>query len=243
MDEKAIELGRAHLAQYGDRSIIHKGNFRNLASIVDALDYTPMQGIVYDFGLSMDLIKNSGRGFSFQQNEPLDMRFDVDQEISASDIVNSWPEHLLADTIYQLSDERYSRHIAHDIVKAREKERIMTTGRLVEIIEKAVPPAYQRRRTHPATKTFQALRMAVNDELHTIEESLKSAMDLLEPGGRIVVISFHSLEDRLVKNLFRDAGREKRVKVLTKKPLVPTDEEMEANPASRSAKLRAIEIL
>ena len=191
----------------------------------------------------MDLLKSSGRGFSFLEDEPLDMRFSLDQEETAADLVNRMREDELADLIYTYGEERLSRRIAKHIVYQRKMKRIETTRDLVSVIESAVPGRYRYGRIHPATRTFQALRIAVNDELGALEESLAKAVDIVEVGGRIAVISFHSLEDRIVKQFFKKIYTQARGNILTKKPIVPTTEEIEKNPASRSAKLRAIEII
>jgi len=241
LDPAAIARGTDKLAVYKNRLTIHQANFRQLRSVVDELQFGPVSGILYDFGLSMDLLKQSGRGFSFQVDEPLDMRFNIAEDFTAADLVNTWSATQLADILYYFGEEQYARGITRGIIKARETEMIATTKQLVDIIARAVPAPYRHRKTHFATKSFQAIRMAVNDEIGAIEESLAAALDIIAPGGRVVVITFHSIEDRIVKRIFREAASTKRFTLPIKKPVGPTEEEIEQNPASRSAKLRVIE--
>lgn len=240
LDEETIEKTGKALKSFGKRLTIVRANFRAIGSIARQNGFDQVDGIIYDLGLSIDLLKDRGRGFSFLADEPLDMRFDADAQFIAKDLVNSWTEKEIADTIFQFGEERYSRRIAKSIVEARKKKRITTTGELTALIEKSVPGPYRRGRIHCATRTFQAIRIAVNDELGALEKSLEVAFDLLAPNGRIAVISFHSLEDRIVKHAFRAHAIAKRARLLTKKPIIPTPEEQASNPASRSAKLRGI---
>lgn len=239
VDTDALNRMRAHSEGYAGRLTVRESNFSHLAQMATENGIAPVRGILYDLGLSTDLIKVSGRGFSFQTDEPLDMRFSPHQTTTAEDIVHSWNEKDIADIIFAYGEERFSRRIAKAIVQARKKERIPTTGALVSLIQSAVPGRYRHGRIHCATRTFQALRIAVNDELGVLEKSLQSAFDLLKDEGRIVVISFHSLEDRIVKNFFRNSVKEGRGVILTKKPVMPSEKEIYDNPASRSAKLRA----
>ncbi|TVQ26329.1 MAG: 16S rRNA (cytosine(1402)-N(4))-methyltransferase [Spirochaetaceae bacterium] len=197
--------------------------------------------ILLDLGVSMYHFSLSGRGFSFRSDEPLDMRLSLDAETSAADLVNNQRESDLADLIYQFGEERYSRRIASSIVRARAARPLRTTKELAEVVWAAVPPAYRHGRIHPATRTFQALRIAVNGELDRISRGLPAALDRLQSSGRCAVISFHSLEDRIVKHLFRDYAQTRGYTVLTRKPIVPSDDEIRSNPAARSAKLRVIE--
>ncbi|MDH7483339.1 MAG: 16S rRNA (cytosine(1402)-N(4))-methyltransferase RsmH [Spirochaetales bacterium] len=197
--------------------------------------------MLFDLGLSMFQLGASGRGFSLAADEPLDMRFSPDAPLSAAEIVNSWREEDLADLIYKYGEERYARRIARAIVHARRTERIRTASRLAWIIGGAVPPQYRHGRIHPATRTFQALRIAVNDELGRVERAMRLALDLLAPGGILAVISFHSLEDRIVKQAFAEAAKAGRVELLWKKPREPGEAEIASNPPSRSAKLRAVQ--
>ena len=198
--------------------------------------------ILFDLGISVYHYAESNRGFSFRKDEKLDMRLDLNQRLSAETIVNEYDEKELADLIYQYSEERYSRRIAKRIVEERKKGRITSSAALAEIISQSVPPAYMYARINPATRTFQALRIEVNRELDRITPALKEAVRVVKPGGRIAVITFHSLEDRQVKWFFkRNAEEEKQVKVLTKHPVVAGEEECSLNPPSRSAKLRVAE--
>jgi 16S rRNA (cytosine1402-N4)-methyltransferase len=214
--------------------------------------------ILMDLGISVFHYVESGRGFSFQVDESLDMRLSPSEEGSAADLVNDWSEKALADLIYGLGEETYSRRIARALVAARVQERIESTKQLADIIWEAVPPAVRHGRIHPATKTFQALRIAVNRELERLEKALGKAFEVLAPGGRLAVISFHSLEDRIVKTKFRELAKEcvcppqqprctcsrlALAKDRTRKPLVATEAESAANPPSRSAKLRVVEKL
>ena len=238
-DTEALNRMKMLSEEYEKRLILRESNFSHLAQVATENGIVPVRGILYDLGLSTDLIKASGRGFSFQTDEPLDMRFSPRQTTTAEQIVNSWNEKDLADSIFAFGEERFSRRIAKVIVLARKKQRITTTGALVSLIQSAVPGAYRHGRIHCATRTFQALRIAVNDELGVLEKSLQGAFDLLKEEGRIIVISFHSLEDRIVKNFFRNCAKEGKGEILTKKPVTPSEKETYDNPASRSAKLRA----
>jgi len=239
LDLEALERMKMRSREYADRLILQESNFSHIQEMATENEITPVSGILYDLGLSTDLIKASGRGLSFLADEPLDMRFSPKQDVTAAQIVNSWKEKDLADTIFAFGEERYSRRIAKVICEARKKQRISTTGELVELIRSAVPAHYRHGRIHCATRTFQALRIAVNDELGNLETSLQSALDLLKNKGRLIVISFHSLEDRIVKNFFKTNAKEHKGIILTKKPVIPSEKEIYENLASRSAKLRA----
>ena len=233
--QKAKELG------VDERFIVHHGNFADIENIAKEHDFGPVNGIIFDFGLSSWQLDESGAGFSFQNIEPLDMRFDrTSDSPTAADIINSWPEEAIARIIYEFGEDRFSRRIAKAIVMARKKERITTTDRLAEIISGAVRG---RQKIHPATRTFQALRIAVNDELENVKAGVTSAINILEPEGRIGAISFHSLEDRIIKNIFRDFKKAEGgiVQIITKKPLRPSREEILENPRARSAKFRVAE--
>jgi len=197
--------------------------------------------ILFDLGISVFHYEESGRGFSFKREEKLDMRLNTEADLDACDVVNDYDETSLANLIYNYGEERYSRRIAAAICRARQTKRIEYTNELADIIWDAVPNEYRHRRIHPATKTFQALRIEVNGELDRIEPALEGALKALKPGGRIAVITFHSLEDRPVKWFFKN--RENVLEILTKKPVEPTVEECEMNPPSRSAKLRVVEKL
>ena len=230
-DLTAIEAGRERLAEYRDKLTLIHSNYSNLAEFVTR----PVQGILADVGLSRRQLEDTERGFSFLHEGPLSMAMDQGQRLTAETIVNHYGERQLADLIYQFGEERRSRRIARAIVRGRP---IRTTTHLAEIVEKAVPRT-ARRRIHPATKTFQGIRIAVNDELDELAKLLEVAPSLLSPGGRMVAISFHSLEDRLVKQSFRSWKQEGVFDVLTRRIVRPSLDEIRKNPASRSAKLRA----
>ncbi|MFA6585631.1 MAG: 16S rRNA (cytosine(1402)-N(4))-methyltransferase RsmH [Candidatus Paceibacterota bacterium] len=200
--------------------------------------------IIFDLGLSSDQLENSGRGFSFMREEPLLMTMKEnpqEEDLTAMDIVNTWEEKSLADIIYGYGEERFSRKIAKGIVEARKKKKIETTWDLVKIIEENVPASYKRGRLHFATKTFQALRIAVNDELGALQMGLEKGFEVLKEGGRMSVISFHSLEDRIVKRFFKEKEKIGEAKLISKKPITAKEEEIKNNPRSRSAKLRVLE--
>jgi 16S rRNA (cytosine1402-N4)-methyltransferase len=218
--------------------IVHD-NFRNLTSILSSLNIEAIDKVLFDLGWSGFQIA-SPRGFSFQNDEPLLMSYGEEGETAAS-IVNSSSEKELADIIFVYGEERFARSIAHAIVSARAKGRLLTTGALVEAILAGTPRAYHKGKTHPATKTFQALRIAVNDELGALKQGLASALEALRPGGRIAVISFHSIEDRIVKEILRFAVEEGLGTLVAKKPIVPSRTELLANRRARSAKLRVFE--
>jgi 16S rRNA (cytosine1402-N4)-methyltransferase len=229
-DPAALAAAQARLARYGDRVTFRHTNFA---------DFDPgnlrFNGILADIGVSSAQLDQPERGFSFRQEAPLDMRMNPHQVLSAADVVNHWDETDLANTIYLYGEERLSRRIARNIVEQRP---FQTTTELAAAIARCVPKKYRYGRIHPATRTFQALRIAVNAELDVLKTLLAEAPDWLAPGGRLVIISFHSLEDRLVKQGFRD---DDRLKIVTKKPLVATEAEVESNPRARSAKLRVAE--
>lgn len=215
------------------------GNFRHLSSSAGhfAKSY---DGILFDLGLSSLQLEKSGRGFSFLRDEPLLMTYESNPDpdkLTAAKIINSWPEKELLRIIKEYGEERYAPKIARAIVEARRNSRILTTGTLAQVIKKAVPAKYGRLKIHPATKTFQALRIAVNDELGALNDGLREAWNLLGSKGRLAVISFHSLEDRIVKNFFR--SKKDEAELLTKKPIRPEAGEIGQNPRARSAKLRA----
>ncbi|WP_035994718.1 16S rRNA (cytosine(1402)-N(4))-methyltransferase RsmH [Leptolyngbya sp. KIOST-1] len=229
-DATAIAATRANLAEFGDRASLWHGNFA---------DFTPggaaFSGILADLGVSSVQLDRGDRGFSFRHPAPLDMRMDPRQVLTAADIVNHWDETELANLIYTLGEERLSRRIARKIVDQRPWQ---TTTDLAEAIAACVPRSYRYGRIHPATRTFQALRIAVNRELEVLETLLKLAPTWLAPRGRLVIISFHSLEDRLVKHSLKNSPD---LKVITKKPVIATDAEVSQNPRARSAKLRVAE--
>jgi 16S rRNA (cytosine1402-N4)-methyltransferase len=242
-DILAISAGKKHLARFGARAVFIKGHFVDLKRHLADRGISTVHGVLFDLGVSSPQIDEPSRGFSFQVAGPLDMRMDQSTGATAADIVNGADEVDLANMIYEFGEERYSRRIARAIVRARASRLLETTSDLVSVIEAAVPGHYRRGRIHCATRTFQALRIAVNQELDQLEPALRDAVDVLAPGGRLCVISFHSLEDRIVKHTFRalSANAEIGLEVLTKRPQLPTEEEVSRNPRSRSAKLRVVQ--
>ncbi|MEN9561600.1 MAG: S-adenosyl-methyltransferase [Candidatus Parcubacteria bacterium] len=242
MDADAIERAEEALKDIVATTHLIQSNFREVGSALVARGITGIDKALFDLGWSSFQLQ-VGRGFSFLKDEPLLMTYAKHPEgiLTAHVIVNKWEESSLADIIYGWGGERYSRMIAKAIVERRERKPIETSLELAEIVRDAVPLGYRRGRLHPATRTFQALRIAVNDELGAVSQGLKAAWGLLRPKGRIAVITFHSLEDRVVKELFRSFVKTGEGTLVIKKPLAPTREEMQANPRSRSAKLRVIE--
>ncbi|MCL4404032.1 16S rRNA (cytosine(1402)-N(4))-methyltransferase RsmH [Patescibacteria group bacterium] len=239
-DEKALEAFRPEVASRGNVILAH-GNYAEIPELLKKLQTPKIDGLVLDLGLSSDQLESSGRGFSFMRNEPLDMRYNRNEEErpTAAQVVNSFSEEALTDIIFKYGEEKFARRIAKKIVERRRETRIMTTEELVRVIESAVP-GRGKERIHPATRAFQALRIYVNGELQNLESILKSLPDVMEEGGRATVISFHSLEDRLVKNAFRELVLAKKADLINKKPISPGPPEIRGNPRSRSAKLRAI---
>ncbi|MCP9446071.1 MAG: 16S rRNA (cytosine(1402)-N(4))-methyltransferase RsmH [Nitrospira sp.] len=242
-DGEAIAYSKERLAEFGDRVTLKQTDYRDLKCCLMDMGMSQVGGVLFDLGASSPQFDDPRRGFSFREDGPLDMRMDRTTEMTAATLVNREPEHALADIIYRYGEERYARRIARAIVRAREQSPIETTGELASIIARAVPASYRHGRIHCATRTFQALRIATNRELESLEPALDDAADLLAPGGRLCVISFHSLEDRIVKRVFRALaqGPGARLSVLTKKPIVPAEEECRENPRARSAKLRVAE--
>lgn len=239
-DADAIERSKSALGNAKATVHVVHDNFRNFRSGVESVGFETVDKILYDLGWSSYQL-SAGRGFSFLTDEPLSMAYSSTQELSAETIVNEWSEESIADIIYGWGEERYSRRIAKAIVLARQEKRISTSGELGSLIKSSVPVAYRFGRIHPATKSFQALRIAVNDELGALVDSLKQAWSLLSVGGRIAVISFHSIEDRIVKQQFVGWSESGAGKKITKKPIVPSEAEVKENPRARSAKLRVIE--
>ncbi len=230
--------------EFQNRLILVCDNYANLKEIIEKNNFGPIHGILFDLGLSSWHLEKSKRGFSFQDDEPLDMRYNPEvSEIKARDILNSWPEDDIGRIIREYGEERFAKKIARKIIEHRKANSIKSTFQLLKIIKMVVPSWYCRKRIHFATRTFQALRIATNSELENLKEALPRALDVLEPNGRLVVISFHSLEDRIVKFFFREKGREGLVKILTKKPVRPTPGEIKLNTRARSAKLRAMQKL
>ncbi len=217
-----------------------KGNFRKIADIVSEKGLEQADIILLDLGMSSFQIDSSQRGFSFLRNEPLLMTMDSSADFTASDIINTWAEEEIANVIFAYGQEHFAKRIAKNIVLARNSEPITTTGQLVDIIEKSVPVWYRHKKTHPATKTFQALRIAVNDELLVLEEGLAGAWQVLKTGGRLAVITFHSLEAKIVKDFFNKQKKAQVGEIITKSAVKPTREEIKQNPRARSAQLRVI---
>lgn len=262
-DDRALASARERLAPYRDAVTLVKSNFRHLESVlreagVPLADGKPqVDGILFDLGVSSPQLDEADRGFSYNHDAELDMRMDRQQELDAKQIVNEWEEREIARIIRDYGEEKFARQIARRIAEARAKAPIETTGELVEIVKSAIPAAARRTGPHPAKRTFQAIRIAVNDELEAFREALLQAIDCLKPGGRIAVITFHSLEDRICKETFAkevpknmsppgfpvEIMSEGRLKLTPRKPVLPSERELEANPRARSAKLRIAEKL
>ena len=255
-DADAIEIAKQNLAEFGDRVTIVHTNFVNIREALVELEIDSVNGIIADLGVSSLQFDSETRGFSFRFDAPLDMRMDAEGEYpTAAELLQTLSQEEIANTIYQFGEERFSRRIARRIVERREAGNpVATTRELAELVERAVPRS-KKDKIHPATRTFQALRIAVNNELGVLENFLSDSVESLAPGGRLAVISFHSLEDRIVKQTFLklsgrcqcpprlpicQCGAVKKVEILTKKPVVPTETELSENPRSRSAKLRAV---
>ncbi|MFA5966935.1 MAG: 16S rRNA (cytosine(1402)-N(4))-methyltransferase RsmH [Patescibacteria group bacterium] len=238
-DPEAVKAAYENLSHQKSNAkfVINHDSFGNLSGIIKTAGYRGIDAILFDLGLSSRELAGT-RGFSFLRDAPLDMRFDPDAPVTAADIVNSYPKDKLANLIYEFGEERASRRIAEAIFSARHRHKITTTEQLAAIVAEAKGGRHGR--IHPATQTFQALRIAVNDELGLLRTTLPVAIQLLNPGGRLAVISYHSLEDRIVKNIFRDAAKTGVVQLITKKPISPTRAEILQNPRARSAKLRVI---
>lgn len=222
--------------------ILVNDSYLHLPRIIEKYRFRPIKGILFDLGISRWHLEKSKRGFSFQKDQPLDMRFDpVGNNLTAFEIVNYWPQKKIEKILQEYGEEPFARKIAKEIVARREIKTIRTTFELVEIIKKCRP--FQKRRIHPATKTFQALRIAVNRELSNLEEVLGFLPKILDKEARMAIISFHSLEDRIIKRKFKEAENKGLVKILTKKPIVPSEEEILNNPSARSAKLRVAQVI
>lgn len=256
-DDALFQAGRT-LASYKNQVILFKSNYSQIKTIISDLQIKSVDGVLLDLGVSGYQLLSSNRGFSFSVEGPLDMRMDRDQQLTASHLVNSLPEQELKKILREFGEERHAALIAKKIVRERQKKTIETTLDLANLVTKAIPFQSQPRKIHPATRTFQALRIAVNDEFINLEGVLPDVVDILTKGGRIAVISFHSLEDRIVKRFFRQqskncvcppylpkctCGQVQKLKVVTKRPIVPTDDEIIMNPRSRSARLRGAEKL
>ena len=242
-DPQAIAHAQTRLQAYRSRISLYCENFQHVKSVMTLANREYADGILFDLGVSSAQLDQPERGLSFQQDGPLDMRMNPTQGQSAEDLVNTLPETQLARIIHEFGEERYSRRIARAIVRVRRQSPLRTTMDLSRVIKESVPRSYRSGRLHPATRTFQAFRMAVNDELDSLKTGLDEVIDVLAPGGRLCVISFHSLEDRVVKQAFRRLAHEvpDQWTILTKKPVSPSMEERRANPRARSAKLRVLE--
>jgi 16S rRNA (cytosine1402-N4)-methyltransferase len=257
-DARALERAQARLADplASERLVLRHGNFAQMVQLAREADFAPLEGVLLDLGLSSDQLADRARGFSFAADAPLDMRYDTSHGVSAADLVNTLDERELADLLYRYAEERRSRQIARRIVAARERAPITRTSELARLASIGVQG--RPGGISPATRTFQALRIAVNDELGSLEAGLPAALEILRPGGRIAIISFHSLEDRIVKRYFQAeekgcvcppelpacvCGRVPRLRVLTRHPIVPSEDEQAENPRARSAKLRVAERL
>ncbi len=236
----ALDQDKGAWRKNDERISFHNENFSDLDNV---LKDKKVDGIIFDLGLSSDQLENSGRGFSFMKDEPLLMTMKENpraEDLTAREIVNTWEEKNLADIIYGYGEERFSRRIAKGIMEARRNGEIKTTFELVNIIKEAVPEVYRRGRIHPATRTFQALRIAVNDELGALKDGLEKGFNRLKVGGRMAVISFHSLEDRITKKFYKMLEKEGKAKLINKKPITANPEELKNNPRARSAKLRIL---
>ncbi|MBR2721434.1 MAG: 16S rRNA (cytosine(1402)-N(4))-methyltransferase RsmH [Clostridia bacterium] len=257
-DETAVKVATERLKPYGARARVIHSNFKNLEAVLAEQGISHIDGLLLDLGVSSYQLDTPERGFSYRADAPLDMRMDSRNPLSAMEVVNTYSESELRRILYEYGEERFSSRIANGIIRARERGSISTTGELVEIIRQSIPAPAREGGHHPAMRTFQALRIEVNAELDVIAPAIKSAVRLLNPGGRIAIITFHSLEDRIVKQTFSDltgactcpknfpicvCGNRPQIKLITKKPILPTQEELAVNSRSHSAKLRIAEKL
>ncbi|WP_257350561.1 16S rRNA (cytosine(1402)-N(4))-methyltransferase RsmH [Pseudalkalibacillus decolorationis] len=255
-DLQAIEYAERKLQNYEGKFRIIQSNFRHLKKSLLEVGIDGVDGILFDLGVSSPQLDEAERGFSYHQDAPLDMRMDQTNELTAHYVVNEWPYEQLVSILFKYGEEKFAKSIARKIEAYRDQKSIETTGELVEIIKTAIPARARRKGGHPAKRTFQAIRIAVNDELNAFEEALRDGIELLNPGGRICVITFHSLEDRLCKRIFKNESSEPELppgmpaipeeyqpnlKMITRKPIVPGSEEQEQNRRSRSSKLRIAE--
>ena len=255
-DTTALKAARKRLEAYGDRVTLVHSNFSAIDEILDQLGIPGVDGMLFDLGVSSPQLDETDRGFSYMADAPLDMRMDQRNALSAYEVVNDYSEENLSRILHEYGEERFARKIAHNICVSRQQAPIRTTGELIEIIKRSIPAKIRATGGHPAKRTFQAIRIEVNQELTVLSESLDGMIDLLNDGGRLCVITFHSLEDRIVKNIFRKnehpctcppefpvcvCGKKSKGTVVTRKPILPGEEEMETNPRSKSAKLRVFE--
>ena len=257
-DPVALEAAGKRLEPYSDRVTLVHSNFSCMKQVLEDLKIDGVDGILLDLGVSSPQLDDGERGFSYMVDAPLDMRMNSGDSLNAETVVNTWPQEELKRILYTYGEERYAPQIAGAICRRREVSPIKTTLELVDVIRSAMPPAALREKQHPAKRSFQAIRIAVNDELGAVEKIMEDAVGLLKPGGRLAIITFHSLEDRIVKNGMTQAakgctcppsfpvcvcGKKPQVKIISRKPIVASDAELEANPRSRSAKLRVCEKL
>ena len=257
-DQAALDAARERLAPWLDKVSLVHSNFCELDAILDGLELDGVDGMLFDLGVSSPQLDDAARGFSYMADAPLDMRMDKSDSLTARTVVNQWPQEELRRILWQYGEERYSSAIAGAIVRARETRPIETTLELVDIIKSAMPASALREKQHPAKRSFQAIRIAVNDELGAVDRMVRSAVPRLNPGGRLAVISFHSLEDRIVKNGLAEfargctcppdfpvcvCGKKPQIRLVTRKPVVSGPRELEENPRARSAKLRVAEKL
>ena len=257
-DPAALEAAGQRLAAYMDRVTLVHSNFRALGTILDELGIGSVDGMLFDLGVSSPQLDDGSRGFSYMSDAPLDMRMDPGDSLTAREIVNTWPREELRRILFEFGEERYAPLIAAAIERRREQKPIETTLELVDVIRSAMPSQALREKQHPAKRSFQAIRIAVNDELSSVSDAMHAAIDRLSPGGRLAVITFHSLEDRIVKNAMQEAargctcppefpvcvcGKKPKIRILTRKPVVSGERELAGNPRARSAKLRAAEKL
>ena len=255
-DAAAIEAAGRRLKDFGEKVTIVRSNYCNMKSELQKLGVNKVDGIILDLGVSSYQLDTAERGFSYREDAPLDMRMDTRQKMTARDIVNGYEERELFRVIRDYGEDKFAKNIAKHIVMEREKVSIETTGQLVEIIKRAIPMKYQKKSGHPAKRTFQAIRIELNRELDVLRDSLDDMIELLNPGGRLCIITFHSLEDRIVKSAFRKnenpctcppdfpvcvCGKKSKGSIITKKPILPSEEELEYNSRSKSAKLRIFE--
>ena len=257
-DRTALAAAKERLAPYADRVTLVHSNFAEIDAILDSLGIPAVDGMLFDLGVSSPQLDDASRGFSYMADAPLDMRMDKDDALTAGEVVNTWPQGELRRILYDYGEERYAPQIAAAICRAREKAPVETTLELVDIIRSAMPAQALREKQHPAKRSFQAIRIAVNDELGAVSRMMQAAVGRLKPGGRLAVITFHSLEDRIVKSEMQQAargctcppefpvcvcGKKPLVKLVTRKPIVSGPAELEENPRARSAKLRVAEKL
>jgi len=242
-DEDSLAVARQRLSDFHSACELVYGSFSDIDEILKNLDIKKIDGVLFDLGLSSYQLDDPERGFSFQHEGPLDMRFDRKSFVSAYDLINNLNEEEISSILWTFGEERWHNRIAHLLVEERQRRAITSTRELSDIVVKAVPYKYRNYRIHPATRTFQAVRIAVNRELETIGVGISKAIELLDKRGRICVISFHSLEDRIAKLSFRKFAAEGKIKIITPKPQIPKEAEIRENPASRSSKLRVAEKL